>query len=154
MQSFLDKHKADKERLFKGVISQSRAIDLMILDISKGLPVPGVSFPPSIVPPWNTVPPQFLKSAFDFAGSHLHDDGAILVFHCDGAQVKLDLKAFCRAFHFKVYQKWIGVNRLHLTNAWDPSKMVLLIFLLSPYSFCTIIFLELGFFYRDYWIPS
>jgi len=88
----------------------------MVLDIPKELSVLGVANPLSVVPPWNNIHSKFLKAIFDFANSHLHDDGAFLIFHSNRAQVKQDLKAFCRAFHFKVYQKWIGVNRLHLTN--------------------------------------
>jgi len=118
-------HKADKERAFKGVISQSRAVDLMIMDILEGLPILGVSSPPLVIPPWNTIPAEILKSSFDFANSHLSDDGALLVFHLDAAQVKLQLKSFCRVFHFKVFKKWMGINCLHLTYAQDSSRMVI-----------------------------
>jgi len=110
-------HKVDKRRAFKGVISQSRAIDLIFLDILEGLPVPKVSSSPSVILPWNSIAKEFLKSAFDFASSHLSDDGALLIFHFDAAQVKLQLKSFCRTFYFKVFKKWIEINCLHLTNA-------------------------------------
>lgn len=131
---FYLQHKADKERAFKGVISQSRAVDLMILDIPDGLPVPGVSSPTSSIPPWNILPGDLLKSAFDFANNHLHDDGAILIFHSDASQVKSQLKGFCKAFHFKVFRKWMGINCLHLTSSQDSSQMVEKVFHLSLFT--------------------
>lgn len=132
-------HKGDKERVFKGVPSKSRAVDLMVIDIPEGLPVPGVSSPPFSIPLWNTLHPDFLKSAFDFASSHVPDDGALLIFHSDATAVKSQLKSFCRAYHFKLYKKWIRINYLHLSNS-DSARMVT--FLLIGLSFildCTII---------------
>jgi len=45
----------DKEIVFKGVSSQSRAIDLMVLDILEGLPIPRVFVSSSIVLLWKNI---------------------------------------------------------------------------------------------------
>jgi hypothetical protein len=46
-------HKSDKARAFRGVLDASAGVDLMIMDIPKGLPIPMVSSPASSVPEWN-----------------------------------------------------------------------------------------------------
>ena len=43
-------HKSDKARAFRDVQGASAGVDLMIMDIPKGLPVPMVSSPASSVP--------------------------------------------------------------------------------------------------------
>jgi hypothetical protein len=43
-------HKSDKARAFRGVQDASAGVDLMIMDILEGLPVPMVSSPASSVP--------------------------------------------------------------------------------------------------------
>jgi hypothetical protein len=43
-------HKSDKARAFKGVHSSGVGVDLMIVDIPEGLPVPMVSSPPTSIP--------------------------------------------------------------------------------------------------------
>jgi hypothetical protein len=47
-------HKSDKARAFKGVQGTTGGVDLMIVDVVEGLPVPMVSSPPTSVPEWNS----------------------------------------------------------------------------------------------------
>jgi hypothetical protein len=68
-------HKSDKARAFKGVQGTDGGVDLMIVDIPEGLPVPMVSSPLTSIPGWNSADPNFLPLLFDFGSSLVHDNG-------------------------------------------------------------------------------
>jgi hypothetical protein len=57
----------------------SSGVDLMIVDIPEGLPVPIVSSPPTSVLVWNSTDESFLPLVFDFGRSLVHDNGALLL---------------------------------------------------------------------------
>jgi hypothetical protein len=76
------------------------------------------------VPEWNKQKKGFLEVLFDFANSHLHDKGAIILFFSDDLDVKADLKGLMSAYGFLTFKEWMGVNRLRMTSARDPSKTV------------------------------
>ena len=58
-------------------------LDLIIADIPENLPVPGISASFTSVPPWNMRSEGYVESIFEFGDAYLHDDAAILLFHCD-----------------------------------------------------------------------
>jgi hypothetical protein len=62
-------HKSDKARAFKGVPGTVGGVDLMIVDIPEGLPIPMVSSPPTSVLEWNSEDKNFLPLVFDFGSS-------------------------------------------------------------------------------------
>ena len=66
-------HKYEKARAFRGVQDGSARVDLMIMDIPKGLPVPMVTDPASFVPKWNKLPERFVETIFEFASGLVHD---------------------------------------------------------------------------------
>jgi hypothetical protein len=66
-------------------------IDLMIVDIPEGLPVPMVSSPPTSIPGWNSTDENFLPLVFDFGSSLVHDNGALLLFHKDDLKLRADI---------------------------------------------------------------
>ena len=109
---------------FDGVPSTQPCMDLFILDLPEGLPVPGVSDPPSAIPDWNVVPPTFLEDAFEFASNHLHDDAAMLIFLADDIKVKREIAGYLAGFGFMEYREWLGVNCLQLASPRDPSRRV------------------------------
>jgi hypothetical protein len=74
-------HKSDKARAFKGMQGTASGVDLVIVDIPKGLPIPKVSFPPISVPDWNIADKNFLSMVFE--SSLIHDNGVLLLFHKD-----------------------------------------------------------------------
>jgi hypothetical protein len=74
-------HKSDKARAFKGKQGTTGGVDLMIVDIPEGLPVPMVSSPPTSVPEWNSDDKNFLTMEFDFGSSFVHDNGVLLLVH-------------------------------------------------------------------------
>src|SRR5450759_5586264 len=77
-------HKSDKARPFKGVQGNAGGVDLMLVDIPEGLPVPLVSSPRSAVPGWNSIHESvpFLSMVLALGGMLVHDNGALLLFHC------------------------------------------------------------------------
>jgi hypothetical protein len=109
-------HKSDKACAFKGVLGTVGGVDLMIVDIPKGLPVPMVSSPPTSVLEWNSKDKNFLPMAYD--------NGVLLLFHKDDLKLRADIKGFSKAYHFKILKEWTGINRLPITNARDASKTV------------------------------
>jgi hypothetical protein len=96
----------------------------MIFDIPEYLLVPNMSSLPSSIPDWNQMHKDLLISVFDFAGRHVHDDGVLLLFLPDDLKLKATLQVYMEAYHFSVYQEWMGVNRLRLTSDWDVTTTV------------------------------
>jgi hypothetical protein len=117
-------HKSNKARAFKGMQGTDGGVDLMIVDIPEGLPIPMVSSPPTSVPGWNSADKNFLPLVFDFGSSLVHDNGALLLFHKDDLKFRADIRGFANAYHFKILKEWTGINRLPLTSARDASKTV------------------------------
>jgi hypothetical protein len=115
-------HKSDKARAFKGVQDIAGGIDLMIVDILEGLPIPMVSSPPTPVPRWNSVDKNFLPMVFDLGSSLVHDNGALLLFHKDDLKLRADIRGFAKAYHFSILKEWTGINRLPITSAMNASK--------------------------------
>jgi hypothetical protein len=61
---------------------------------------------------------------FDFGGSLIHDNGALLLFHKDDLKLGVDIRGYANAYHFKILKEWTGINQLPLTSARDSSKTV------------------------------
>ena len=128
---------------FDGVPSTQPCMDLFILDLPEGLPVPEVSDPPSAVPDWNVIPPTFLEDAFEFASNHLHDDAAMLIFLADDIKVKREILGYLAGFNFMEYREWLGVNCLQLASPRDPSRRVSFHFYTISVSFVIYFFVGL-----------
>jgi hypothetical protein len=116
--------KSDKARAFKGKQGTTGRVDLMIVDIPEGLPVPMVSSLPTFVPEWNSEDKNFLSMEFDFGSSLVHDNGVLLFFHKDDLKLRADIRGSAKAYCFKILKEWTGINRLPLTSARDASKTV------------------------------
>jgi hypothetical protein len=56
-------------------------VDLIIVDVTEGLPISFVSDPANVVLPWNQNAESLLKAMFVFVEDYLQDDGAIIVIH-------------------------------------------------------------------------
>jgi hypothetical protein len=117
-------HKSDKARAFKGKQSTTSGVDLMIVDIPEGRPVPMVSSLPTFVPEWNSEDKNFLPVVFDFGSSLIHDSGVLLFFHKDDLKLRADIRGYSKAYHFSILKDWTVINRLPITNARDASKTV------------------------------
>jgi hypothetical protein len=117
-------HKSDKARAFKEKQGTTSRVDLMIVDIPEGLPVPMVSSPPTFVPEWNSEDKNFLAMVFDIGSSLVHDNGVLLFFHKDNLKFRADIRGFAKAYHFKILNEWTGINLLPITSARDASKTI------------------------------
>jgi len=117
-------HKSDKPRAFNGVQGTAGGVDLMIVDLPEGLPVPMVSNPCTAVPAWNTNDLGFLAVVFAMGSSLVHDDGVLLLFHKDDLQLRADIRGSANAYHWKILKDWTGINRVPLTSARDATKTV------------------------------
>jgi hypothetical protein len=104
--------------------STDGGVDMMIVDIPEGLPVPIVSFPPTSIPGWNSTDENFLPLVFDFGSSLVHDNRTLLLFHNDDLKLRADIRGYANAYHFKILKEWTGINRLPLSSARDASKTV------------------------------
>jgi hypothetical protein len=117
-------HNSDKARAFKGVQGTAGGVDLMIVDIPEGLPVPMVSSPPTSVPGWNSTDKNFLPLVFDFGSSLVHDNGILLFFHKDDLKLRANIRGSAKAYHFSILKEWTGINYLPITSARNASKTV------------------------------
>ena len=103
-------------------------MDLILADLPEGLPVPGISNPPSSIPAWNREPEDWFQTIFDFADHHLQDDGAIILFHPSRMSTKSIILGCCSTYGFSVRKEWLGINRLHLTSPINPLLTVSLFY--------------------------
>jgi hypothetical protein len=117
-------HKSDKARAFKGKQGTTGGVDLMIVDIPEGLPIPMVSSPPTSVPEWNSDDKNFLTMVFDIGSSLVHDNEVLLLFHKDDLKLRADIRGYSKAYHFSILKEWMGINRLPIISARDASKTV------------------------------
>jgi hypothetical protein len=117
-------YKSNKARAFKGVQGTAGGVDLMIVDIPEGLPIPMVSSPPLSVPQWNSEDKNFLPILFALGSSLVHDNGVLLFFHKDDPKFRASIRGFAKAYHFSIMKDWTGINRLPITSARDASKTV------------------------------
>jgi hypothetical protein len=99
-------------------------IDLMIVDIPKGLPIFMVSSPPTSVLEWNTMDRNFLHMVLDFGSSFIHDNRVLLLLHKDDLQLRADIRGYSKAYHFLILKEWMEINRLPITNVGVASKTV------------------------------
>ena len=117
-------HKFDKARAFRGIQGANVGVDLMIMDIPEGLPVPTVTSSASSVPEWNKLPDRFVETVFEVASELVHDSGVLLLFHPDDLQMRADIRGCLKAYNFSLFKEFMGVNRLPLTSARNASKTV------------------------------
>ena len=117
-------HKSDKVRAFRGVQGASARVDLMIMDVPEGLPIPMVSDRASSVSEWNKLPERFVETVFEFASGLVHDSSVLLLFHPNDLQMKADIRGYLKAYHFLLFKEFMGVNHLQLTSARNASKTV------------------------------
>ena len=113
---YIEQHSKSKVRFYKGTTGVQPCLDLILADIPEGLPVPGISNPPTSIPAWNQETHEWLHPIFDFADNHLHDAGAIILFHPFRMTTKAMILGYCECFSFQVRKEWWGMNRLHLTS--------------------------------------
>ena len=79
-------------------------LDLIIADIPENLPVPGILAPFTSVPTWNMRPEEYVESIFEFGDAYLHDNAAILLFHCDNQALYSEVEEAAEQYNFCLYK--------------------------------------------------
>lgn len=87
-----------------GVLQTGIFINLLVADVSDGLPVPNVSSPPTAVLSWNVYTPQFFEPLLEFAGKYVNDNGAVLIFHPKNPLIRKTIVANAKHSGFLVYK--------------------------------------------------
>lgn len=103
MKAFLEMYKFDKAQAFKDV--PGTGVDLMIMDIPEGLPVPMVSSPSRAVPVWNSADESFLPILFALRSILVHDGGVFLLFHKDDLKLRASIRSFAKTYHFSMLKE-------------------------------------------------
>ncbi len=94
---------------------------MIIADIPENLPVPGIS---TSIPDWNMRKENYVETLFEMADMYLHDDGALLLIHCDDRSLLKEVDELANQYDMKLAKDWWGINELHLASARDPSLTV------------------------------
>jgi hypothetical protein len=92
---------ANRTFYFQGVPKATPTLDLVIADISEGLPVPGISTPSSSIPSWNAKSDKFFLVLFSFCMQYLHDDGVLLIFHPEDPRWTKELSTYFFQLQFQ-----------------------------------------------------
>ena len=65
-----------------------------------------------------------MESVFEFGDAYLHDDGAILLFHCDDRALLSEVEEAAEQYSFKLCKDWWGINDIPLASPKSPSTTV------------------------------
>jgi hypothetical protein len=93
----------------------------MIADIPENLPVPGIS---TVVPSWNVRSEKYVEHTFEFAHYFLHDDGALVLIHCDDRALMQDVDECADQYDMQLLKDWWGINEHPLAHPRQPLKPV------------------------------
>ena len=64
-------HQGTRSRRHNGVVNAKAILDLIIVDVPEDLPVPTMSKPVNVVPPWNQSADSLLEAIFVFVKDYL-----------------------------------------------------------------------------------
>jgi len=95
---------------------------LIIADILEILPVPSIST--LTIPEWNMRKENYVETLFEMADMSLHDDGALLLIHCDDRKLLKEVDELAHKYDMKLAKDWWEINEVHLASARDPSLTV------------------------------
>jgi hypothetical protein len=73
-------------------------IDLLLVDIPKGLSIPFVFDPASMIPIWNWPLKDYVETIFFFAKHFLSKRGGIILFYLDDLWVQKEIVSFVDAY--------------------------------------------------------
>lgn len=100
-------------------------VDLIIVDIPENLPVPLVSNPPTVIPPWNSREKDYVYDIFYFASLYLQNDGALCIIYNNDQALATEILEEASATKFVLYKDWWGFNELGLTSPTNPGNLVI-----------------------------
>jgi hypothetical protein len=117
-------HQGARSHRRNGVVNAKATLDLIIVDVPKDLPIPIVSEPADVVPPWNQSADSLLEAIFVFAKDYLQDDGAMIVIHPFQVDAKSTILGYCVEYGFETRKEWLCMNRLHLYSPLNRTLTV------------------------------
>jgi hypothetical protein len=117
-------HQGARSRRHNGVVNAKATLDLIIVDVPEDLPIPTVSEPADVVPPWNQSADSLLEAVFVFAEEYLQDDGAMIVIHPFQVDAKSTILGYCIEYGFETRKEWLCMNRLHLCSPLNRTLTV------------------------------
>jgi hypothetical protein len=117
-------HQGRRSHRHNGFVNAKATLDLIIVDVPEDLPVPTVSDPADVVPPWNQSADSLLKAVFVFVEDCLHDDGAIIVIHPFEVDAKSTILGYYVEYGFETRKEWLCMNRLHLYSLLNKTLTV------------------------------
>lgn len=130
---FVSEHQGHKRREHKGNSDSPAVVDLLIMDVPEGLPVPGISLGKDI-PLWNQLKlrtsgsgkldSSWINAAFNFADDWVSDDGAVLVFFPDSKFITNEISSWALWANFREEMKWVVSTGLPLTKPDYPNRTV------------------------------
>jgi hypothetical protein len=126
-------HQTGRNRRHNGVVNAKATLNLIIIHILEDLPVPTVSVPADVVPPWNQSGESFLKVVFVFVEDYLQDDCAIFVIHLHQVDAKSTILGYYIEYSFETHKEWLCMNHLHLCS---PLNSILAVNSIPKSSFC------------------
>lgn len=94
---------------------------MIISDILENLPVPGIS---TSVPDWNKRSVSYVENIFEMADDFLHDDGALVIIHCDDRDLMKDVVERADQYDMELLKDWWGINEHPLAHPRQPSATV------------------------------
>jgi hypothetical protein len=100
-------HQTGRSHIHNGVVNAKATVDLIIVDVPKGLLVPIVLDPADVIPPWNQSIESFLEVVFVFAEDYLQDDCAIIVIHPYQVVSMSTILRYCVEYNFETYKEWL-----------------------------------------------
>jgi hypothetical protein len=113
-----------RSRRHTGVVNAKATLELIIVDVPEDLPVPTVSDPADVVPPWNQRADSLLEAVFVFAEDYLQDDGAMIVIHLFQVDAKSTILGYCVEYGFETHKEWLCMNRFHLCSPLNRTLIV------------------------------
>jgi hypothetical protein len=113
-----------RSRRYNGVVNAKATLDLIIVDVPEDLPIPTVSEPADVVPPWNQSADSLLEAVFVFAENYLQDDGAMIVIHPFQVDAKSTILGYRVEYGFETCKEWLCMNRFHLYSPLNKTLTV------------------------------
>jgi len=118
---------------FQSHVFSKGIVDLLVVDILRGILVPFVLEPPSHILSWNTRLEDYVELVFNFASHFLFKRGVIIFLFIDDLHVLKEVSSFLDSYKFVIKMKWVFINSLPLVSTKERIDMS------SSYSSLTLI---------------
>ncbi len=77
------------------------------------------------IPEWNKRGKKYVETIFEFADGYLHDDGALVLLHCDDRKLHLKVDNLAEQYDMVLAKDWWGFNAVPLASPRNPAQTVI-----------------------------